>query len=419
MSKEIADLIAQLARVRNVDVFYVSETLSASLVEGLKKRLGEGAEPEVLVKPETGEITVYLKKVVSENVRNPVREISLEEGRRISPSAQIGDTVKEELPLKEIGRGAIMRAADELMRRLREAEKSKLFNEYIGKMKKVVTGTVHKITDKEIIVNLGLVEGILLPKDQLKSDSYRQGQPIKAYIYNVEKTPIGPKIYLSRNHPEFLKRLLEKEVPEIKAGTVKIQGVVRVPGRAKVAVVSTDDKIDPVGACVGFRRQRIENIIKELSGEKVDIIQWSKDPKIFIARALGPAKVSKVIKENDSFTVICPDKDFPIAIGKGGQNVYLASKLVGAKIIVIRESDHKEKILMDEAKNIPLSHFEIPQNILATFLELQIINAFDLLSPSVEDLTKRTGISAEILEGLRKEIKEKLASGSKVKSPEV
>ncbi len=408
MNKEVANILAQLARIRNVDIFYVVETLRLSIIEGLKKRFGEAIEPEVIINHETGEIKVFFQKRVTEVVKNPNTEISQEDAQRIHPQAKVGDLIKEEFPIKEIGRSAILRAGDELIRRLREAEKTKLFKEYREKIKKIETGTIHKITDKEIIVNLGMVEGILLPKDQLKTDSYRQGQPLRAYIYKVEKTPIGPKIYLSRSHPEFLRKLLEREVPEIKAGVVKIQGIVRGEGRAKVAVVSTDDKVDPVGACVGFRRQRIENIVKELSGEKVDIIQWSRDPKIFVTRALGPAKVLDVIKEDDSFTIICSDKDFPIAIGKNGQNVNLASKLVGAKLVVMRESDYKNKLIMEKAKGQDLANFSIPKNILATLLENQVLTAFDFLSQPVEDLARRTGIEPAQLESLRKEIRDRL-----------
>ncbi|MEO0101537.1 MAG: transcription termination factor NusA [candidate division WOR-3 bacterium] len=409
MSKEIATMLAQLARVRNVDIVYVVETLRSALISGLRRKFGEKVEPEVEINPETGEMRIFLRKVVTETVSDPFTEISLEEAQKIFPEAKLGEMVKVELPTSEISRSVVMWANDELTRRLREAEKVKLFKEYQDKLKKIVTGTIHKITEKEIIVNLGVVEGILLPKDQLKNDSYRQGQPIKAYVYKVEKTPVGPKIYLSRSHPDFLRRLLEKEVPEIKSGVVKIQGIVRGDGRAKVAVVSTDDKIDPVGACVGFRRQRIENIVKELSGEKVDIIHWSRDPKVFISRALGPAKVIDVFKEEDSWTVICSDKDFPIAIGKSGQNVHLASKLVGAKITVIRESDYKNRLIMEKAKKFPLREFPIPKNILDRLLEVQVLTAFDLLSPLVEDLAQRTGLEVESLEALRKEVRERLA----------
>ncbi len=409
MSKEIATMLAQLARVRNVDIVYVVETLRSALISGLRRKFGEKVESEVEINPETGEMRIFLRKVVTETVSDPFTEISLEEAQKIFPEAKLGEMVKVELPTSEISRSVVMWANDELTRRLREAEKVKLFKEYQDKLKKIVTGTIHKITEKEIIVNLGVVEGILLPKDQLKNDSYRQGQPIKAYVYKVEKTPVGPKIYLSRSHPDFLRRLLEKEVPEIKSGVVKIQGIVRGDGRAKVAVVSTDDKIDPVGACVGFRRQRIENIVKELSGEKVDIIHWSRDPKVFISRALGPAKVIDVFKEEDSWTVICSDKDFPIAIGKSGQNVHLASKLVGAKITVIRESDYKNRLIMEKAKKFPLREFPIPKNILDRLLEVQVLTAFDLLSPLVEDLAQRTGLEVESLEALRKEVRERLA----------
>jgi len=268
---------------------------------------------------------------------------------------------------------------------------------------------VQKIGRDEIIVNLGLIEASLPNREQLKTDHYRQGMPIKAYVHRVEKTPIGPRIFLSRTHPEFLRKLLFKEVPEIRQGVVEIKGIARVPGSlSKVAVSSNDDKVDPVGACVGFRKSRIENIIKELSWEKVDIVQWNKDLSVFIPRALGPAKVSEVIKEGDTYIVIVPDSDFSVAIGKKGQNVWLASLLVGAKVEVLKQSDYKNRALMNLAKSKSIADLELPEDITTKLQDAQIFNAFDLLNAPTEELAKSTNLEVSVVEELKKDVRNRI-----------
>ncbi|MFB0509825.1 MAG: transcription termination factor NusA, partial [bacterium] len=302
MNKEIVNLITQIARVRNVDINYVCQTLKMSIISGLKRRFGETADADVVITPEKGEISVFILKKVVPNVTDSASQIELTNAKEINSDIKIGDTLRIPIPLLEIGRIAIRKASDELVLKLREAERNKLYDEFIKKRGEIVTGTVQKIGRDEIIINLGLIEASLPNREQLKTDHYRQGVPIKAYVHRVEKTPIGPRIYLSRTHPEFLRKLLFKEVPEIREGLVEIKGIARAPGfRSKVAVYSTEVKVDPVGACVGYRKSRIENIIKELSGEKIDIVQWNKDTQVFIPRALGPAKVSDVIKEEETY----------------------------------------------------------------------------------------------------------------------
>lgn len=409
MNKEISNLITQIARVRNVDVNYVVQTLKMSIVSGLKRRFGETTEAEVEVVPETGNISVFILKKVTPTVTDPANQIELAKAREINPEIKVGDTLRIPLHLDEIGRIAIRKASDELILKLREAERNKLYDEFVKKRDEIVTGTVQKIGRDEIIVNLGLIEASLPNREQLKTDHYRQGMPLKAYVHRVEKTPIGPRIFLSRTHPEFLKKLLFKEVPEIRQGIVEIKGIARIPGaRSKVAVSSTDDKIDPVGACVGYRKSRIENIIKELSGEKIDIVQWDRDHQVFIPRALGPAKVSEVIKEGESYVVVVPDSDFSVAIGKKGQNVWLASLLVGAKVEVLKQSDYKNRVLMNIAKTKSIVDLELPEAITTKLQDAQIFTAFELLNAPNEELAKSTGLDIKVIEELKQTVRSRL-----------
>jgi N utilization substance protein A len=315
--------------------------------------------------------------------------------------------VRVELPLDELGRIAIRKASDELVLKLREAERTKLYDEFSKKKGEIVTGTIQKIGRDEIIVNLGLIEAVLPNREQLKADHYRQGLPLKAYVHRVDKTPIGPRVYLSRTHPEFLRKLLAREVPEIREGVVEIKGIARSPGfRSKVAVTSHDEKVDPVGACVGFRKSRIDNIIKELSGEKIDIVQWSKDQQVFIARSLGPAKVTEVIREGETYIVVVPDAEFSIAIGKKGQNVWLASLLAAVKIEVLKESDHRNRQIMNRAGAVPLEKLGIDAATLAKLREGGLSTAFDLLNAQPEELMRMTGAAADAIEPLKQQVRD-------------
>ncbi|MGQ9678902.1 MAG: transcription termination factor NusA [bacterium] len=410
-NKDVANLIAQIARIRNVDITYVCEVLKMSIIAGLKRRFGPGTEADVTINPESGEIKVFLTKKVVERVNNPGQEINLEDARLTHPTANVGDVVRIEMPLDELGRIAIRKASDELVLKLREAERDRLYEEYSRKKGEIVTGTIQRIGEGEIIVNLGLIEATLLNRDQLKTDHYRQGLPIKAYVYKVEKTPIGTSVYLSRTHPEFLRKLLAREVPEIKEGVVEIKAIARAPGfRSKVAVASLDEKIDPIGACVGYRKSRIENIIKELSGEKIDIIQWSRDIQIFIARALGPAKVSEIIREGDTYIVVVPDAEYSIAIGKKGQNVWLASLLTDTKIEVLKESDYRNRQIMNQAAKVSLKELGFKEEVLIKLQEARLNTAFDFLNLPTEELSRITELTDDEINSLKEQAREKIWS---------
>lgn len=409
MNKEISNLITQIARIRNVDITYVSETLKMAIIAGLKRRFGPNAEFEVEITPDASSIQVFMTKKVVLKVKEPVTEIDKREARLKMPDIKAGQKIRIEIPLEEIGRTAIRKASDELILKLREAERNKLFDEFNRKRNEIISGTITKIGNDEITVNIGLTEAILTNRDQLKTDHYRQGAPIKALVYRVEKTPIGPRVFLSRTHNDFLKKLLIKEVPEIREGIVEMKAIARAPGfRAKVAVLSNNEKVDPIGACVGYRKSRIQNVINELSGEKIDIVLYSKEITAFITRALAPAKTKEVFKEGESYFVIVPDEDFAIAIGKKGQNVGLASNLAGVRLEVLKASDYKNRQLINKAKNVSLRDLELSDEEMTKLQDAQVITAFDILNISTEQLVQSSGIESEKIEELKKVVKERL-----------
>ncbi len=409
MNKEISNLITQIARIRNVDITYVSETLKMAIIAGLKRRFGPNAEIEVEITPDVSSIHVFMTKKVVLKVKEPVTEIDKADAQLKMPDIKAGQKIRIEIPLEEIGRSAIRKASDELILKLREAERNKLFDEFNRKRNEIISGTITKIGKDEITVNIGLTEAILTNRDQLKTDHYRQGAPIKALVYRIEKTPIGPRVYLSRTHNDFLKKLLIKEVPEIREGIVEMKAIARAPGfRAKVAVLSNNEKVDPVGACVGYRKSRIQNIINELSGEKIDIVLYSKEITAFITRALAPAKTKEVFKEGEGYFVIVPDEDFSIAIGKKGQNVWLAGNLAGVRLEVLKASDYKNRQLINKAKNVSLRDLELSDEEMIKLQDAQVITAFDILNISTEQLAQSSGIEPEKIEELKKVVKERL-----------
>ena len=410
-SKEISNLITQIARIRNVDITYVMETLKLSIIAGLKRRFGPEAEFEVESDPNTYDMRVFVLKEVTNKIKDPILDILFDEALKINPEATIGSKVKIEIPITEIGRSAIRKASDELIVKLREAERNKLYDEFNRKRGEIISGTITKIGKDEITVNIGLTEAILANRDQLKTDHYRQAAPIKALVYRVDKTPIGPRIYLSRTNSDFLKKLLTKEVPEIREGIVEIKAIARAPGfRAKVAVSTNNEKVDPVGACVGYRKSRIQNIINELSGEKIDIVLYSKEIIAFITRSLAPAKVKEVFKEGDSYFVIVPDEDFSIAIGKKGQNVWLASNISGARLEVLKVSDYKNRQTINKAKTISLRELELSDEEITQLQDAQIMTAFDIINIPTEQLASMSNYEIEKIEELKKLVKERLWS---------
>lgn len=353
MRSELMLAINQLCAERKLSREVVLEALEASLVSAYKRNFGSASNIEVRIEPNSGEVRVYAIKEVVGNVTDRKTQISLEEARQINPAAQIGDTVSIESTPKDFGRIAAQTAKQVILQRIREAERDALFSSFADSEGEIAHGTIQSqdFHSGDVIVSLDGAEAILPAKEQVPTERYRRGARLRAYVLEVRKGSRGPQITLSRKTPLLLRRLLELEVPEILNGTVEIKAIAREAGsRAKVAVHATQEGVDPVGSCVGVRGGRIQNIVNELGGEKIDVVQWSPDPAVFIANALSPAKVMNVLLDDNpttgkTATVIVPDRQLSLAIGKDGQNARLAAKLTGWRIDIKSASEAAEETL--------------------------------------------------------------------------
>lgn len=354
MFPELKRLIEQMGKDRGIDKSIIIEALEAAVVSAARKKLGARAEVEAHYNDEEGELEVFLFKTVTDKVTDPITQVSLDEARKMDEEAEIGDSLGIKIDTTTLGRIAVQTAKQIITQRIRDAERDVIYEEYKDRKGDIVTGFVHRLDGGNIIVSLGMAEGIVPVSEQIPRESYRRGDRIRAYVLDVKRNSKGPQIVLSRTHPGFLKALFEIEVPEISEGLIEIVNVAREPGRrSKIAVLSRDRDIDPVGACVGVRGARVQSVVQELRGEKIDIVPYSDDPAKFICAALSPAKAERVYidEENKAMEVIVPDDQLSLAIGKNGQNVRLAVRLTGWKIDVKSESavkspDAGEKMLM-------------------------------------------------------------------------
>lgn len=330
----------------NKDILF--EAIEAALISAYRRNFNSSHNVRVNIERETGKIKVFSCLDVVENVSKPQQEILLEEARKKNPLLKIGEVLELEVTPKNFGRIAAQTAKQVVIQRIREAERELIYEEYVDREEDIVTGIFQRFEQKNALINLGKTEAILPPSEQIPGEVFRQGDRIKVFILEVKKTTKGPQIFVSRTHPSFLKRLFELEVPEIYNGVVEIKAVAREPGyRSKIAVHSRNKDVDPIGACVGPRGSRVQAIVMELKGEKIDIIDWSEDPEVFVASSLSPAKVIKVIigEEKKPATVVVPDYQLSLAIGKEGQNARLAAKLSGWKIDIVNESKYLEQFL--------------------------------------------------------------------------
>jgi N utilization substance protein A len=341
MKSEFLIAITQLAAEKNLPREVVLRAVEAALVSAYKKDAGLQGNISVRIDPERGTVHVYQHRTVVEEVTDPKTEISLEEARRIKPNARIGDVITTEVTPQGAGRIAAQTAKQVVLQKLREAERDRVYEEFSAREGEVVSGVIQRVEPRQVVVDLGRTEAILPASEQVRGEQYRPGQRMKFYLLEVQRTPKGPQLILSRTHKNLVKRLLELEVPEVARGLVEIKAVAREPGqRSKVAVAARQAGVDPVGACVGLRGLRIQNVIQELGGERIDVVEWDKDPARFVANALSPAQVSRVIvqEETNTAVVVVPDKQLSLAIGKEGQNARLAAKLTGWRIDIKPES---------------------------------------------------------------------------------
>lgn len=342
----IVEALGQIAREKNVDREMVVQTLKDALVSAAKRRYGNTENYYAEVDPQTGSMEVVAHMRVVEEVEEPSAEMTLEDALEIDSSAQLGSVIINKLNFADFGRNAIQTAKQILIQRVREAERERIYEEFIGRVGIVESGTVQQISHGDIVLNLGRAEAAIPYREQIRRERYRQGDVVRGYIYEVLKSSRGPQVLLSRSHPEFLRKLFSVEVPEIAEGIVQIHGVAREPGeRAKIAVSTSDERVDPVGACVGVKGSRVQTIVRELSGERIDIVPWIDEPQIFIERALSPANVSRVITDNRrKHAIVLVDEDqLSLAIGKSGQNSRLAVQLTGWGLDIITEPQYQER----------------------------------------------------------------------------
>lgn len=350
MNLDLIEAIKGLVKAKKVDENIVFDALEMVLLTAYKKESGSNAKTSVALNRETGDYHIYEEKTVVEEIdplaENAINEITVADAKKIDKTYEAGDMLRIEVTPKNFGRVAAQTAKQVMIQKLREAERGSIYDEFSGREGDVITGTVKWSESRTIFVDLGRVEGILPFAEQIEGEEFHPNDKIKCYVLEVRKTTKGPEIILSRTHPGLLKRLFELEVPEIYSGTVEIKSVVREAGsRSKIAVYAMDPNVDPVGACVGPKGQRVQNIVNELHDEKIDIVRWDEDPAVYIANALSPAKVISVSvwEEEKSSYVIVPDYQLSLAIGKAGQNARLAAKLTGWKIDIKSETQAKEE----------------------------------------------------------------------------
>ncbi|HWQ79204.1 MAG TPA: transcription termination factor NusA [Anaerovoracaceae bacterium] len=391
MNREFIKAVEELEKEKEISKDLLIEAIESALVSAYKKNYGTSQNVRVNIDRETGDIDVFMRKEIVEEVEDEQLELSVEEAREIDPKYQAGDVIERQVTPRDFGRIAAQTAKQVVVQRIREAERGLIYDDYSNRQSEIVTGIIQRISNDTVFINMGRTEGILAATEQVSGEKYTVNSRIKVFIMDVKKTTKGPQVYLSRSHPGLVKRLFELEVPEIQDGIVEIKSISREAGsRTKMAVYTSDENVDPVGACVGSRGTRVQAIVDELFGEKIDIISWSDNPEKLISSALSPAKVEKVIinDEGKSATVIVPDYQLSLAIGKEGQNVRLAAKLCGWKIDIKSHSQYFPE--SDDFEDV--SDFEDPAE---EIFEDEIFEEGDALE---EDYIEEDFIEDEIAE---------------------
>ena len=350
--KEFLQTLKELAYEKGIDEELLFKTIEAALISAYRRNFGAAQNVRISLSRETGAFHVFAIKTVVDEVESDVTEIGLAQARAINPDYVVGDVVEIEMTPANFGRIAAQTAKQVVMQRLREAERGIVYEEYMNRSSEIVTGIVQRIEGHNVFVDIGRAEAVLMATEQLPTETYNYGDTVRAYIIEVKRTSRGPQIMLSRTHPGLLKKLFELQVPEIQEGVVEIRSIAREAGsRSKVAVWSSEERVDPIGACVGPHYMRVQAVVDELAGEKIDIVKWSDDPATYIANSLNPAKVISVaVNEAEKISrVVVPDYQLSLAIGKEGQNARLAAKLTGWKIDIKSETQAREEEQADGA----------------------------------------------------------------------
>ncbi len=365
MSAELILALEQLEKEKGIKKEIIIEAIEAALISAYKKNFGSAMNVKVSIDRITGDVKVFGLRKVAEVPDMDQMDISVDEALKLNPTLSVGDIAEMEVTPRSFGRIAAQTAKQVVVQKLREAERGIIYDEFYNKESDIVTGIIQRIEKRNVIVDLGKTEAVLSPSEQTPGEEYRFNERLKSYIIEVKKTTKGPQIMISRTHPGLVKRLFELEVPEIHDGTVEIKSISREPGsRTKIAVYSKDENVDPVGACVGQKGTRVQAIVDELRGEKIDIIKWSNDPKEYISSSLSPAKVVRVDvnEEEKAARVVVPDYQLSLAIGKEGQNARLAAKLTGWKIDIKSESQLRQSIerqLFDDSVNSDYNAYDL------------------------------------------------------------
>lgn len=413
---EILEALNQITKEKNLDIEFVLETLESGLLLAAKKKFGYTDNISVKIDLKTGEINMYATKQVVDQVSDKNIEITQDEAKKIESQAEIGSEIEVPIGFEEFGRNAITSAKQILIQRVREAERDKIYEEYKNRIGEIITGNVQQIDKGSLIINLGKAEAVIPPREQIQRERYRHGDRIRAYIVDVQRSARGPQIILSRTNSAFLERLFELEVPEIFERIIEIKAIAREPGeRSKIAVSSIDDRVDPVGACVGVKGTRVQSVVRELNNERIDIVPWHPDPQIFATRALAPAKIVRidVSEEDNSMTLVVEDDMLSLAIGRGGQNARLAAKLTGWKINILSESERKSTKKLEEGPKIVLNSLPgVGKKLEEKLTTAGIESVQDLFKTKVEVLTDIEGIGEKKAERLIQSAKEYLTPGN-------
>ena len=360
-SKEFMEALTLVEREKGIDKEIIFEAIEASLVSACKKNFGSGQNIKVTINRETGQVACYAQRTVVEEVEDVQNEITVEEAREINPDYDLGDVVDNEVTPKDFGRISAQTAKQVVVQKFREAEREILYNQYITKEREVVNGVVQRRERRNIIIQMGKMDAVLAPNEQIPTEQYNFMERLKVYVLEVKQTPKGPQIFVSRTHPELVKRLFEQEVPEVHDGIVEIKSIAREAGsRTKMAVHSKDSNVDALGACVGLNGCRVNVVVDALGGEKIDVINWNEDPELFIAAALSPSKVLavKLNKAEQSARIVVPDHQLSLAIGKEGQNARLSAKLTGWRIDIKSETQARETDFLADPVVAPVEEIE-------------------------------------------------------------
>ena len=410
---EIKRVVDQVSRDKGIDKQILIKAIEEALKSAARKKYGNKIEIEIQYSEETGEIEVFQFKEVVEEVTDDITQISVEEGHKLDPECEIGDSLGTKMDTTTFGRIAAQSAKQVIIQKMKDAEKNAVYSSFIDRRGEIINGIVQRIEHSgDIIVNLGQTEGVLPAREQVPKETYRRGDRIRALLSEVLQDSRGPQVVLSRTNSNFLINLFKTEVPEISEGIVSIMGAAREPGvRAKIAVSSNDSDIDPVGACVGMKGSRVQNVVQELKGEKIDIIPWHVDSAKYVCNALAPAEIKRVIidEDNHAMEVIVPDESLSIAIGKRGQNVRLASKLTGWNLDVQSESHYNEALKNGYDSLVSLPGVGI--NLANSLIEKGFTSAGEISNASVSDLTQIKGIAKEKAEKLIRSAADAVAKG--------